>query len=150
MSPSSNPQWLIIALIFFGIMAYIVWIRRQDRRWIEQRFGLNRVRMMSFGVNFYGCASEPGKPGRSSGFLLLTRDEVFFRSRIAKREIVIPGRAIRRVYHDNAHKGEALHQSVMKIDFINPEEKGDCAAFKVPYPPQWIAAVQSAFLTHKE
>jgi len=147
MTPSSNPQWLFIALIFFGIMAYIVWIRRQDRRWIEKRFGMDRVRMMSFGVNYFGCISEPGKPGRSSGFLLLTRDEVFFRSRIAGKKLSIPGRAIQSVYHDNAHKGEALHQSVMKIDFINARGNGDCAAFKVPYPPQWIAAVKSAFLT---
>ena len=33
-------QWLIIAVVFFGIMAYIAWIRWQDRKWIEGRFDI--------------------------------------------------------------------------------------------------------------
>ena len=148
-TPLINQHWLFIAFIFFGIIAYISWIRRRDRQWIEKRFGLDHVRMMSFGVNYFGLVSEPGKVRRSSGFLLLTANEVFFRSRVAQLELSIPGRNIQRVYHDSAHKGASLHQSVMKIDFTNSEDQLDCAAFKVPYPPQWIAAVQTAFTTSK-
>jgi hypothetical protein len=138
-----HQQWLIIAVVSFGIIAYIAWVRWRDRRWIDHRFGEKNVRAMSFGVNFFGCKSEPGKPRRSSGFLLLLSDRLFYRSRLKKIELEIPTARIARVYPDRHHKGVDLHQSVVKIDFMNDADQRDSAAFKVPYPPQWIRAIET-------
>ena len=138
-----NQQWLIIAVVFFGIMAYIAWVRWQDRKWIDRRFGTDNVLAISFGVNFFGRATDPGKPRKSSGFLLLLPDRLFYRSRIKKLELEIPAARIARVYHDRSHKGVNLHQSLVKIDFINARDERDTAAFKVPYPPQWINAIEN-------
>ncbi len=143
-------QWMVIALVFFGIMAYIAWIRWRDRRWIDERFGSNQVIAMSFGVNFFGRATEPGAPRKSSGFLLLLPDRLFYRSRVKKLELEIPAASIARVYHDKTHKGVNLHQSMVKIDFINQENQKDTAAFKVPYPPQWINAIENSLLKNRE
>ena len=63
-----HQQWIVIALAFFGILAYIVIIRWRDRKWIDERFGNPNLRAMSFGVNYFGSATEPGKPRRSSGW----------------------------------------------------------------------------------
>jgi hypothetical protein len=142
----ANQQWIYIALIFFGIIGYIAFIRRRDRKWIEKRFGDQKVLAMSFGVNYFGRASEPGKPRKSSGFLLLMPDQLFYRSRTARLELQIVGRNIARVYPDSSIKGYNLHQSVVKIDFINENDERDSAAFKVPYPPQWINAIQNNLL----
>jgi hypothetical protein len=139
-------QWLIIAVIFFGIIAYIAWIRSRDRRWIDQRFGKDAVRAMSFGVNYFGRATEKGSVRKSSGFLLLLSDRLFFRSRLAHLELEIPAGSIQRVYHGTSHKGVSLHQSVMKVDFFTPERKPDTAAFKVPYPPQWISSIENTLI----
>ncbi|MEJ2165730.1 MAG: hypothetical protein P8X90_09395 [Desulfobacterales bacterium] len=139
-------QWLIIAAVFFGIMAYIAWVRWQDRKWIDKRFGSHNVLAISFGVNFFGSAAEPGNPRKSSGFLLLLPDRIFYRSRIKKLELEIPASKIARVYHDRAHKGVDLHQSLVKIDFLNARNEKDTAAFKVPYPPQWINAIENNLL----
>ena len=141
---------MVIALVFFGIMAYIAWIRWRDRRWIDERFGSNQVIAMSFGVNFFGRATEPGAPRKSSGFLLLLPDCLFYRSRVKKLELEIPAASIARVYHDKTHKGVNLHQSLVKIDFINQENQKDTAAFKVPYPPQWINAIGNSLLKNRE
>ena len=65
----ANQQWVFIAIIFFGIIAYIAFIRWRDRKWIENRFRGQKVLAMSFGVNYFGRASEPGKPRSSSGKL---------------------------------------------------------------------------------
>lgn len=135
-------QWILIALIFFGIMAYIVLFRRHDRNWIEKRFKGRTILAMSFGVNYFGRATEPGKPRKSSGFLLLLADELFYRSRTTGRELSIPGNRIGRVYPGTAIKGIDLHQSVVKIDFLTAGGEKDSAAFRVPYPPQWIQAIQ--------
>ena len=139
-------QWIYIAIAFFGIIGYIAWMRWRDRKWIEERFGSRPIRAMSFGVNFFGMTSEPGKPSRSSGFLLLFSDSLFYRSRIKKIELEIPGSRIARIYHDRVHKGVDLRQSLIKIDFLNDNGEKDTAAFKVPYPPQWMQAIENALL----
>ena len=141
-----HQQWVYFALIVFGIIAYVAFIRWRDRRWIEERFGSQNVRAMSFGVNYWGSASEPGKPRRSAGFLLLLPDRLFYRSRIRKIELEIPASKIARVYHDRNHKGVELHQSLVKIDFLNSNGERDTAAFKVPYPPQWINAIEQTLV----
>jgi hypothetical protein len=146
MQTLQHQQWVYFALIVFGIIAYIAFIRWRDRRWIEMRFGSRNVRAISFGVNYWGRATEPGKPRRSAGFLLLLPDRLFYRSRIKKIELEIPAAKITRVYHDRHHKGVELHQSLVKIDFLNAEGTRDTAAFKVPYPPQWIHAIEQTLL----
>ena len=140
---------MIIAAVFFGIMAYIAWVRWRDRRWIDERFGSHKVIAMSFGVNYFGSATEPGAPRKSSGFLILLPDRLFYRSRLKKLELEIPAASIARVYHDKTHKGVNLHQSLVKIDFINQENQKDTAAFKVPYPPQWINAIDNILLKNR-
>ena len=145
----ANQQWIAIALVFFGIIAYIAWVRRLDRKWIEKRFGSRKILAMSFGVNYFGRATEPGSPRKSCGFLLLLSDRLFYRSRLKKIELEIPAADIARVYHGRTHKGAELHQSLVKIDFINSQNQKDTAAFKVPYPPQWIQAIENALLKKK-
>jgi len=141
-----NQQWLLIAVVFFGIIGYIAWMRRRDRKWIDERFGSRPILAMSFGVNFFGKVSDSGNPRRSSGFLLLLSDRLFYRSRMNKIELEIPGNRISRIYHDRNHKGIDLHQSVVKIDFLNDQNQKDTVAFKVPYPPQWMQAIENALL----
>jgi len=145
-----DQQWLIIAVIFFGIIGYIAVMRWRDRKWIEKRFGSRPVLAMSFGVNFFGKTSEPGKPRRSSGFLLLFSDRLFYRSRVKKIELEIPAARIARIYHDRTHKGTDLHQSLVKIDFLNDRSQKDTAAFKVPYPPQWMQAIENALIKERQ
>ncbi len=95
-------------------------------------------------MNYFGRATESGKPNRSSGFLLLYPDRLFYRSRLAGLEVDIPTKLIHRVYHGTSHKGVELHQSVVKVDFLTPEGQKDTVAFKVPYPPQWIQVIEMA------
>jgi len=141
-----NQGWIIIAFAFFGIIGYISYIRWRDKRWIAQRFGSHRVIAMSFGVNYFGKASEPGKPSKSSGFLLLLPDRIFYRSRVRGLELEIRGNKVIRVYHDKIHKGYDLHQSVIKLEFYGEKGEKDCVAFRVPYPPQWIRAIEDTLL----
>ena len=146
----NNHEWIPFAILFIGIVAFMAWLRRRERQWIADRFKGQRPIVESFGVGYFGCDSEPGNPRRSKGFLLLLNDKVFYRSRFAGIELDIPGDRITLVHHGNSHKGADLHQSVMKIDFMNADGNADCAAFRVPYPPQWIQAIQKTFRIEAE
>jgi hypothetical protein len=61
-------------------------------------------------------------------------------------ELEILGKSIVRIYHGRSHKGVDLHQSVIKVDFFNEKKERDTAAFRVPYPPQWIRAIEATLL----
>jgi len=136
-------QWIVIAIIFFGIIIFISLKRWVDQQWIERKFNKKNVRVVSFGVTSYGKLSEPGAPPKHIGFLVLLKDGLCFRSRWRKIEILIPASTIIAVYHDVTHKGMDLFQSVVKIDFLSQDGTQDGVAFKVPYPPQWIQAIES-------
>ena len=64
-------------------------------------------------------------------------------NRRAKLEIQIPFQNIHRVYPAITLKRVNLHQSVVKIDFINQQEQKDTVAFKMPYPPRWIQLIEN-------
>lgn len=138
-----NQEWSYIALLFFGLVGFIAWIRWRDQRWIEKTYGRENVLAMSFGVNFFGLESEPGKPKSKTGFLLLTKDKIVFKSRYSKLLVEISGESVRRIYPDNSHKGFQLHQSVLIVEFIGQQSKTDSMALRVPYPPQWINAMKN-------
>ena len=140
-----NQQWLIIAIIFFGIFAYIAWARKRDRNWIDQNFAKEQIRALSFGVGYFGKASDPGKIKSIRGLLLLLNDRLIFRSRNGAVEVEIPGEKVTKIYHGTTHKGLEMKTSLMKIAFDVGAEEDDYASFKVPYPPQWMQAIDNAF-----
>lgn len=146
----ADQQWLLIALVFFGVIGYVVWIRWRDRLWIDRHYGLETARIMSFGVNYFGLTGRPISRRPSSGFLLLLPDRLVYRSRLAKQVIDIPGDRIAHVTHGNTLGGVELHQSVVIVTFDDPQKGRQEAAFKVPYPPQWIAAIRAGFIASGE
>jgi hypothetical protein len=139
--------WLLVGFVLVGVIFLIAWMRGRDRRWIADRFGQDRIVIMSFGVNYFGRIREAGGPRRSSGFLLLLRDRLFYRSRLTGLELEIPGDRLVRVYPDRSHKGVDLHQSVVKVEFFDEQGRRDAAAFRVPYPPQWIDAIKATLIS---
>jgi hypothetical protein len=141
--------YFAVGLLFFAIIIFIAVRRRQDRRWIQNRFGSTKVLAHSFGVKYFGRMSVPESPKGRNGFLLLFPDRLFFRCPRAKLELDIPGKNIVRVHHGYTFKGVDLKQTVVKVDFYNNENQPDTAAFRVPYPPQWMGAIETAFRIKK-
>lgn len=142
-------QWLLFALLFFGAIGYVAFIRWRDRVWIDRNYGLDNARMMSFGVNYFGLASETSRLRTSSGLLLLLSDRLVYRSRFRRITLEINGANIIGISHSTSHGGVKLHQPTMQIAFKTPENTRDAAAFKVPYPVQWMTAIKAGFLEGK-
>jgi len=145
----SNPNWLIFAVLFIFIMFYLVYMRQRESKRITDKFDKQQIIITSFGVNYYGLESEPGGPLRSAGALVLLKDGIYYRARYANRELHIPGSAITYIGVTNVHKGKDLHQTVVVLQFLNPEGKEEKAAFRMPYPAQWVAAIKSNLLDKK-
>jgi hypothetical protein len=145
----TNPNWLVFALLFLGVIFYLAYMRQRESKRILQKFNKDDIVITSFGVNYFGLESEPGGPLRSAGALVLLRGGLYYRARFSPRELFIPGPAITYIGVTGAHKGRDLHQSVVVIQFLNEEGKEEKAAFRIPYPAQWVAAIKANLLDKK-
>ena len=145
----TNPNWLIFALLFLGIIFYLAYMRQRETKRITEKFDKEQIIITSFGVNYYGLQSEPGGPLRSAGALVLLKDGIYYRARFSKRELYIPGSAITYIGVTNVHKDKDLHQTVVVLQFLSPEGREERAAFRIPYPGQWVSAIKSNLLEKK-
>jgi hypothetical protein len=142
----TNPNWLVFALLFLAVLLYLVILRNREARRISEKFPRERIVLTSFGVNYYGLESESGGPLRSVGALVLLRDCLYYRARFAKQELTIPGAAITHIGVTDTHKGKPLHQYVVTIRFMNAQGKEEKAAFRIPLPAQWTAAIKATLI----
>jgi hypothetical protein len=145
----TNPNWLVFALIFLGVIFFLSYMRQRETRRITEKFDKNDIVITSFGVNYFGLESEPGGLLRSSGALVLLKDGIYYRARFANRELFIPGSAITYIGVTDTHKGKNLHQSAVVLQFLNRSGKEEKSVFRIPYPAQWIAAIKSNLLEKK-
>jgi len=123
-------------------MSYSRW---RDQRWIAWKYGRNAALTTGFGVTYYGAITSLGQPKGTTGFLVLLKDRLVFKSRKAKIEFEISSEAIKNVYHATEFKGKQMYQSIVSVDFVNQSGKADTVAFRLPYPPQWIRIIRVAF-----
>lgn len=131
---------IFFGVLFLGFLIYSRIKRQQDQAWIKNRFPGVRPVIVSFGVKYFGQESDPGPVKSRTGFLLLFPDQLFFKSNQGL-EWSASAEAVTGVDHDTVHKGRDLKQSIMVVDFLNQETQPDRVAFRVPYPPQWIKAI---------
>lgn len=146
----TNPGWLVFALVFIGVIFYLAFMRQFESRRIGRKFGKEQIVLSSFGVNYYGLDSEPGGPLRSAGVLVLLKEGIYYRARFAQRELSIPAASITYIGVTDTHKRKPLHQQVVAIRFLNEEGKEQKAAFRIPYPAQWVNAIKSTLLGLQE
>ena len=142
----TNPNWLVFALLFIGIVFFLAYMRQMETKRISRKFQKDRIVITSFGVNYYGLQSEPGGPLRSAGALVLLKDGLYYRARFADRELYIPGPAVTYIGVTDMHKDKPLHQTVVAIRFLNEQGKEEKAAFRIPYPAQWVQAIKANLL----
>jgi hypothetical protein len=142
----TNPSWLVFAAVFLGILLLLVVLRNREARRISEKFPRERIVLTSFGVNYFGLESEPGRPLRSIGALVLLKDSLYYRARFANRELTIPGAAITHIGITDTHKGKPLHQHVVAVRFLNQEGREEKAAFRIPLPAQWTAAIKATLI----
>ncbi|MFP4267600.1 MAG: hypothetical protein ACLFNZ_09870 [Spirochaetaceae bacterium] len=148
---SGDQSWLIMGFIIFGLIIFLAVMRSVESRRVHNKFSSDSILLTAFGVNYFGLSSEPGKPLRSAGSLVLVREGLYYRARFLKREVFIPGDTISSLEVVDYHKGINLHQKALAINFRN-KDKGspDRAVFRIPYPNNWITAIRGVFILPKE
>jgi hypothetical protein len=142
----SDPAWRTTALLLLGMVLLIVALRLWEARRIRRKFPRQNIVRIGFGITYFGLDSEPGAPQRILGALVLLKDGLYFRARIASQELHIPGADILHLSLTNTHRGRTLRQYVVGIRFRTPEGRGETAAFRFPRPTPWITAIRATLL----
>lgn len=146
---SSNFSWILFAVLFLGAVAFLAIMRQVEIRRINTRYTESDIILLSFGVNYFGCESEPGGIKRSSGALTLTKSELYYRARYSQKELQITGTAMAQIDITDQHKGKPLNQQAIAIYFINEEGDKDKAVFRIPHPAKWVNLMNSMFIKEK-
>ena len=135
-------NWPAIALLGGVVIFGLALVRWRERRFIKARFKGDTPLIMSFGVSFLGLESEPGRVKSEGGLLALFSDFLYYRGRTSGRELIIETIRIIEIDHGRRHRDFELDRDALKTSFYASGDKIETAAFTVPYPSQWIAALQ--------
>ena len=141
-----NKSWLIFAVIFIGIVVFMAIIRRIETNRIMTKFDKDDFLLLSFAVNYFGRESEPGRLVRSSGALVLTKTELYYRARYRTNELTIEGTSIAEIDVTDVFKGKPLNQQAIAIYYINEFGNRDKAVFRIPHSVKWVNLINSRFI----
>jgi len=139
-----NLPYLLIGILFIFALLIFAWFRQRDARKVRERF--KDILIATYGVQYFGRESEPGDLLNSSGQLLFLKQGLFYKGRFDKRELMIPKEKLISVAVTDHHKGKLTYQVCLAIYFMNENESIDRAAFTIPYPKQFIEAINHYFL----
>jgi hypothetical protein len=142
----SNLEVLLIGLLFMAVVIAVAHIRNVESRRIREKYRQDEILLSSYGVQFFGVESEPGKPLKSTGTLVMTKDEIYYRAKFLRREITIPGKAITSISVVDMFKNKLTYVKIIAINFINSEGERDRAGFRIPFPERWNEAISKAYL----
>ncbi|MBL7006622.1 MAG: hypothetical protein ISR78_06050 [Spirochaetia bacterium] len=144
---ASNFETVLIGIIFMGIVFTIAYIRNLEARRIRKIFREDEILLSSFGVQYFGVESEPGKPLKSTGVLVLTNAGIFYRAKFLNRTLQISGDKISSITAVDIFKGKDMYQKIVSINFVNEKGDRDRAGFRIPYPERWSMAIKKVFLS---
>ncbi len=145
----TNPGWLVFAIGFLGIIFFLAVVRQRESKRIMEKFNEDDIIITSFGVNYFGLESEKGGPLRSSGALVLLKHGLYYRARYRKIELYIKKGTITYIGISDVHKKKPLYQNAVVIKFIGDNGKEEKAAFRMPYPNQWMMAISKNLITNQ-
>ncbi len=129
----------IFAIVFFR------WFLQRDMKKVRGMFKEEDIVMASYGVHFYGLASEPGRLLDSGGQMILLKNGLYYKGRFDKRELFISAKDLVSIAVTDFHKNEPTLMKCLAFYFNSSGDKIDRAAFELPHPKQWVDAIKHYF-----
>jgi len=146
-NPAQNgTEVLLIGLGFMAVVFLIAYIRNMEARRIRKMFSDDEILLSAFNVQYYGVESEKGRPLRSTGVLVLTREGIYYRAKFLNRSLMIKGDTISSFSAASEFKGRDMYTKFIAVNFINSSGNRDRAGFRIPYPERWLDPVTKLFL----
>lgn len=137
--------WIILFSTTVVILSPLYLLGRIAKKRVEEikaRFDENDIILATSRANFFGQESMRCEQVRGKGYLILTRDVLFFRLLILKREIVIPVQAVTSAEITSWHIGKSKRRLLLKVIFTNENGSRDSAAWLIGDPNKWKEEIE--------
>lgn len=135
-------MYYFLAGAFIFAVFFFMWFLQRDMKKVRKKFNEKDIVIASYGVRFYGLASEPGGLLNSGGQMILLKSGLYYKGRFDKRELFISKGDLLSIAVTDFHKGEPTIGKCLAFYFTNKDGKIDRAAFELPYPKQWVDAIK--------
>lgn len=139
-----NISPIYLGIILFSIVLLMAVIRNIESRRISSRFSSNEIRLVSFGVTWFGQENKINKPLRKTGAIALVSNGVYFHSRFGKVDFFLPLNSIKTIGTTDFFCDKPLNDTVVQISFKDENLELDRVAFKIPSPARWIALLRNS------
>ncbi len=131
---------LVIFLLLMQVLT-LAWVKRKSRLAIKSRYAPNEIIMQSLTANFFGQTSKGYPQIRGNGALVLTKDELWFKMALPKKELTISLQSIITVSIKKSHLKKTKMRPVLYVEF-DSYSGIDSAAWLVEYPEEWQEAIK--------
>jgi len=139
---------LILVLITIVVFAvFIILIRNmivKRKKEIIEKFKNKEILLISSNANYFGTETLKSFQVRGNGFLILTKDELFFQPWTSKKEISIPLSNLRSAETVKSFLGKTVYAPLLKVNFQNEHNDSDSIGFLVKNLHQWIKTINES------
>jgi hypothetical protein len=137
--------YYILASAFIFAIVFFKWFLQRDMKKVRGMFKEEDIVIASYGVHFYGLASEPGGIIDSGGQMILLKNGLYYKGRFDKRELFISAKDLVSIAVTDFHKNEPTIMKCLAFYFTGSGGKIDRAAFELPRPKEWVDAIKYYF-----
>ncbi len=133
---------LLITIIVFVV--FIISIRNiivKRKKEIIAKFKDKEILLISSNANYFGTETLKSFQIRGNGFLILTKDELFFQMWTSKKEISIPISNLRSAETVKSFLGKTVYTPLLKVNFKNEHNDSDSIAWLVKNLHQWAKTI---------
>lgn len=128
--------FVVISLGFIYVLLKV--ILRKKIMQIMDKIGKENIILITSGANFFGQESAGLMQIRGNGFLVLTKDKLYFELILPKKIIEIPLEKIERIEESRSYLGKTAVSKLMKIIYRNESNIMDSCAWLVRHRKEWI------------
>ncbi len=136
---------LILLLITIAVfVVFIISIRNmiiKRKKEIIAKFKDKEILLISSNANYFGTETLKSFQIRGNGFLILTKDELFFQMWTSKKEISIPISNLRSTETVKSFLGKTVFAPLLKVNFQNEHNDSDSIAWLVKNLHQWVKTI---------
>lgn len=138
------PALIAVGSVLTGILILLLFLRNRFRLAMEEvsRTHPEHDRLLTAPMaNFFGVRSGGMKQVRGNGILILTRDRLYFRMLLPKRELTIPLDTIISVGKTRSFLGKTKGRDLLQVDFTGDSGEADSAAWLVGDLQEWLTGL---------
>ncbi len=143
-------KWLIAVSGFVALAIFFRWLYKKQQlleQHFQRRFAGRKIVLMDKTALYVARQSDGYSHFRGMGYLVLTKEELFFERQMDNKVISIPIHSIIEVGETRRLGGQNPGPIMLKVDFRSPRGQEDAIAWSVKNKDQWVREI-SALTSH--